>query len=456
MDILNQIPSSLKNKNVSILGMGISGLGAAKLLTHVGANVFVSEKSNMELSSDYPKILSKKGIHFELGIHSDELFNCDLIVVSPGIAKNTEVIQKAINKNIPIIGELELGFWFTNAPIIAVTGSNGKTTTSKLLESICQTESIHGVLAGNVGTSFCEVVLNDLLKPDTKRLFILEVSSFQTEFLNHFSPFIGIFLNITPDHLNRHGSMENYIRAKIQMSINQNENSYVVYNENDGNLKHVLEPIQSHKIPFSLDPDQSFRFGLNQTKLINKNHEKFISLDEIQLIGNHNYSNIIAAATAAHLLGIKDEHISKSISNFLPISHRMEHFHSENGIQFINDSKATNVDAVACALSSFERSIILIMGGQFKGGNLNELLPHTHKIKSIIAFREAQELIASKFRDAARLMRCNNLEESVILSRKIAQSGDVVLLSPGCASFDQFENYEERGNCFKNLVLSGD
>ena len=453
MDISKTIPKTLKNKKVTILGMGISGVGAAKLLHHLGADVFVSDLQEISAVHNFSIELNKINIPFETGTHSERILDSDLIVVSPGIGRNTDVIQNVLNNDIPIIGELELGSWFTDAPIIAVTGSNGKTTTSKLLEAICQTDTVHGVLAGNIGISFSQKVLDDLINPNSKRYFILEISSFQTEFLIHFKPFVSIFLNISPDHLNRHGTIDEYLNAKIKLSINQDENTYVVYNEDDNRIKYTFENSHINNIPFSLNPEQSFHFGLNETRIIKKNHTTFITLNEISLIGKHNYSNIIAAATTAHLLGIEESHISESIKYFHPISHRMEHFHTENKIKYINDSKATNIDAVKCALDSFTQPVILILGGLFKGGYFKELLPHTGNVNAVIAYGDAQELIITALRDSVRLFSSDSLKQAVDLSRSIAHPGDIILLSPGCASFDQFNNYKERGDCFKKYVL---
>ena len=453
MDISKTIPETLKNKKVTVLGMGISGIGAAKLLHHLGAEVFLSDIRELPDTHDHSVQLNKINIPFETGIHSERLLDSELIVVSPGIGQNTDVIQNVLNNGIPIIGELELGSWFTDAPILAVTGSNGKTTTSKLLEAICQTDTVHGVLAGNVGISFSQKVLEDLINPDSKRFFILEISSFQTEFLIHFTPFVSIFLNISPDHLNRHGTIDEYLNAKIKLSKNQDENTYVVYNEDDTRIKNTFQNSYIKKIPFSLDPDQSFQFGLNETRIIKKDHNNFITLNEISLIGKHNYSNIIAAATTAHLLGIEESQIAESIKNFHPIHHRMEHFHTENGVKYINDSKATNIDAVKCALDSFTQPVILILGGLFKGGHFEELLPHTGDVNAVIAYGEAQELINTALRDSVRLFTSDSLKQAVALSHSIAHPGDIILLSPGCASFDQFKNYEERGDFFKRYVL---
>ena len=453
MDISKTIPETLKNKKVTVLGMGISGIGAAKLLHHLGAEVFLSDIRELPDTHNHSVQLNKINIPFETGIHSERCMDSELIVVSPGIGQNTDVIQNVLNNGIPIIGELELGSWFTDAPILAVTGSNGKTTTSKLLESICQTDTVHGVLAGNVGISFSQKVLEDLINPDSKRFFILEISSFQTEFFIHFTPFVSIFLNISPDHLNRHVTIDEYLNAKIKLSKNQDENTYVVYNEDDTRIKNTFQNSHIKKIPFSLDPDQSFQFGLNETRIIKKDHKNFITLNEISLIGKHNYSNIIAAATTAHLLGIEESRIAESIKNFHPIPHRMEHFYTENGVKYINDSKATNIDAVKCALDSFTQPVILILGGLFKGGHFEELLPHTGDVNAVIAYGEAQELINTALRDSVRLFTSDSLKQAVALSHSIAHPGDIILLSPGCASFDQFKNYEERGDFFKKYVL---
>ena len=296
--------------------------------------------------------------------------------------------------------------------------------------------------------------MEDLNDDKNNRIFILEISSFQTEYLIHFKPHISVYLNISPDHLNRHGTINNYLKAKIKLASNQDNSSFLVYNENDEMIKNSINSLSGKQIPFSLNKDQSYRFGLNETKLIKNNHEKFISLNKINLIGKHNYSNIIAAATTAHLLGVSDENIAEAICNFSPVPHRLEKFCLHDGIQFVNDSKATNIDAVKSALLSFDQPIILIMGGYYKGGNFNDLLPHTRNIKTIITYGEAQDLINAALGNAVRLKSIDSLKDAAILSQKIAEPGDVVLLSPGCASFDQFNSFEERGEKFKQWIKS--
>ena len=453
IDIYKKKPESLLNKNISILGMGVSGIGAAKLLKFLGAKIFISDNNPIKEKLNFEEI-SNLEIDYEIGKHSDRIFNCELLVVSPGISKKNDVIKKALKLKIPIINDIELGSWYTTLPIVGITGSNGKTTTTKLLGSICTNTKFNAQIAGNIGLSFCEEVLKTLVKKNKKKVFILEISSFQTEFIIHFKPLISIFLNISPDHLDHHGSFNDYLNAKIRLSLNQDKNSYLIYNANDKIIKSAIINLPTNKIPFSLNQKLSYRYSLNETKLIKNNNDELITINKIKLIGKHNYLNIIAAATAAHLLGINDRKISDSIYNFKSIPHRLENFFLKNKIQYINDSKATNIDAVKSALNSFNKPIVLILGGYYKGGNFNELLPHAGEVKTIIVYGEAQEIIIAAFRDAVRLRRVDSLENAAILSIKIAKPGDIVLLSPGCASYDQFNSYEDRGNKFKECIIN--
>ena len=445
----------IKGKKVVILGLGLSGIAAASLAAHKEANVFISDQNSSGSLIDSLEELKALNIKGELGKHSNQIYEADLWVISPGISQDSEIIAKAKEKNIPIVSEIEFASWFTEAPIIAITGSNGKTTTAHVLEKMVQTDEIHGLLAGNVGIPFSHMVLNDLNKPDAKRVWVLEISSFQLEFIIHFKPFISIFLNITPDHLNRYASMKEYISAKMNMWSNQNKEDFIIYNANDNILVEEIAESTSRKIAFGLNYHPEAIFQPNQTKIYNEKHTTLIEMDEILLPGKHNLSNALAASTAAHLIGISNDKICSVLSTFSGVPHRLEKISEINGVIYINDSKATNLDAVNVALQSFSQPVILLLGGVDKGGDFRSLLPHTHKyLKTVIAFGQAKELILLAFGDAVRSTSAMDLNKALTLAQNYSQPGDIILLSPGCASFDQFDSFEHRGDYFRDLVSS--
>jgi len=445
----------IKGKKVVILGLGLSGIAAASLAAHKEANVFISDQNSSGSLIDSLEELKALNIKGELGKHSNQIYEADLWVISPGISQDSEIIAKAKEKNIPIVSEIEFASWFTEAPIIAITGSNGKTTTAHVLEKMVQTDEIHGLLAGNVGIPFSHMVLNDLNKPDAKRVWVLEISSFQLEFIIHFKPFISIFLNITPDHLNRYASMKEYISAKMNMWSNQNKEDFIIYNANDNILVEEIAESTSRKIAFGLNYHPEAIFQPNQTKIYNEKHTTLIEMDEILLPGKHNLSNALAASTAAHLIGISNDKICSVLSTFSGVPHRLEKISEINGVTYINDSKATNLDAVNVALQSFSQPVILLLGGVDKGGDFRSLLPHTHKyLKTVIAFGQAKELILLAFGDAVRSTSAMDLNKALTLAQNYSQPGDIILLSPGCASFDEFDSFEHRGDYFRGLVSS--
>ncbi|MDG2265628.1 MAG: UDP-N-acetylmuramoyl-L-alanine--D-glutamate ligase, partial [Candidatus Marinimicrobia bacterium] len=421
----------IKGKKIVILGLGLSGIAAASLAAHKEANVFVSDQNSSDNLIDSLEELKALNIKGELGKHSNQIYEADLWVISPGIPQDSEIIAKAKEKNIPIVSEIEFSSWFTEAPIIAITGSNGKTTTAHVLEKMVQTNEIHGLLAGNVGIPFSHMVLNDLNKPDAKRVWVLEISSFQLEFIVHFKPFISIFLNITPDHLNRYASMKEYISAKMNMWSNQNKEDFIIYNANDNILVEEIAESTSRKIAFGLNYHPEAIFQPNQTKIYNEKHTTLIEMDEILLPGKHNLSNALAASTAAHLIGISNDKICSVLSTFSGVPHRLEKISEINGVTYINDSKATNLDAVNVALQSFSQPIILLLGGVDKGGDFRSLLPHTHKyLKTVIAFGQAKELILLAFGDAVRSTSAMDLNKALTLAQNYSQPGDIILLSP--------------------------
>lgn len=453
MDIRNKNNINISGKAISIIGLGRSGVAAAKLAQHLGAHVFITDSISSELYRHTLNELKLLNISGEEGGHTDRIYNSDLIVLSPGVPKDSLIVTKAIERGIPVVGEIEFAFWFSKFPIIAVTGSNGKTTTVHILGKIFRTGTIHGSICGNVGIPFSQEVLADMINPDPKRVYILEISSFQMEFITHFRPDYSIFLNITPDHLDRHGSMDNYIECKLKMAINQTEDDTIIYNQNDLELQQAFINHKSKAIPFSTI-HQSGLFRMNETKIYGPDQMSFIGLSQIKIPGQHNIENIIAASTLSFEFGISLSHISKTVSEFTGVEHRLEYVTKIDGVTYINDSKATNLESVIVALSSFNQPLILILGGRNKGADFHNLLPHTkvNQVKQVISYGEARHEITDSFGDAVRSESVLDLRDAVVTAKNLASPGDVVLLSPGCASFDQFNHFEERGDMFKNWV----
>lgn len=444
--------SEINNSSISIIGLGRSGVAAARLADYLGSKVFVSDGTSSKSVKENLESLESIGIQGEIGGHSDKIFNTDLMVISPGVAADTPIVLEAQNRAIKVIGEIEFASLFTNAPIIGVTGSNGKSTTVHALVKMCQSEEINGVLAGNVGFPFSGKVLNELQNPDPKLVYILEISSFQMEFIRQFHPQISIFLNISPDHLDRHKTFNNYLAAKLRLAENQTKQDYIIYNADDQILTDALKKYKTKKITFGPKYLDKSIYSINNSNIINKEYAKLTKLENIGLPGRHNIYNLLAAASGAHCLGISDTKIADVIHSFKGIPHRLENITTIDGIEYINDSKATNIDAVKVAIESYDKPIILILGGLAKGNDFAELLQFKNKIKCIIAYGSAREIIYQELSSIFEVNRIELLQDSVQLSYEKAENGDIVLLSPGCASFDQFTNFEDRGIKFAQWV----
>ena len=447
----NQI---MNNNNLIVLGGGESGVGVAYLASQNGINVFLSDKNIIELK--YKTILVENNIEFEEGMHSlDRLLKASEIVKSPGIPNDSILINNIIKNNIPIISEIEFASRFTNAKIIGITGSNGKTTTCSLIYHILKSSGLNVGIAGNIGNSFAFLVA----KKDYD-FIVLELSSFQLEGITKFKVTIAVIINITPDHLERYEfSFKKYVDAKFNIISNQISSDYLIYNAEDVNINKELKSrkIKSNKIPFSFSKRDQF----NQTYLENNNikldinKNKFmISLESLSLKGKHNAQNSMAAATVAQLLNITNQDLKESLGNFQSINHRMEHVLTIQKVKYINDSKATNVNAVYYALDSMKNSTVWIVGGVDKGNDYNELLPLVReKVKAIICLGLDNKKIIETFSSISDLIiETTSMRESVNTSYKIAKPNDAVLLSPACSSFDLFENFEDRGNQFKESV----
>ena len=442
------------NDNLIVLGGGESGVGTAYLASQNGINVFLSDKNFIEIK--YRNILIKNNIEFEEGIHSTEkVLKASEIVKSPGIPNDSILIAKIIKNNIPIISEIEFASRFTNAKIIGVTGSNGKTTTTSLIYHILKSSGLNVGIGGNIGNSFAFLVAKN-----NYDFIVLELSSFQLEGISKFKPIIAVITNLSPDHLERYEfNFNRYVNAKFNIILNQKNSDYLVYNAEDSKINEELNSrnINSFKIPFSFSKGKSF----NQTYLENNNikskinKNKFmISIESLSLKGRHNVQNSMAAATVAQLLNITNQDLKESLSNFQSISHRMEHVLTIQKVKYINDSKATNVNAVYYALDSMKNSTVWIVGGVDKGNDYNQLLPLVReKVKAIICLGLDNKKIIDTFSSISDLIiEVTSMREAVNSAYRIAKPNDSVLLSPACSSFDLFENYEDRGNQFKDSV----
>jgi len=441
------------SKRITILGCGESGMGAALLAQSKGFDVFVSDRS--EIKSEYKNPLIEAKIPFEENKHTLELILAsDIVIKSPGIPEKSEIIKSIRKKNIPIISEIEFAALYTNAKIIAITGSNGKTTTTLLTYHIFQKAGLNVGLAGNVGKSFALSVLQNQFD-----YYILEISSFQLDDIINFKPHVAVLLNITPDHLDRYNhNFQNYIDSKFLITKNQTASDYFVYCYDDEVIqKNILnKKIQSQAIPFSIKQILETGGYISENQLIiNINKKQFtMSIFDLSLEGKHNQYNSLAAGIASFVSNIRKEVIRESLSDFDAVEHRLERVLKIRGIEFINDSKATNVNSTWYALETVKKPIIWIVGGVDKGNDYSELeLLVKEKVKAIVCLGIDNTKIIKAFEHLnIPIFDTKNMEEAVHTAYKNGVPGDVVLLSPACASFDLFQNYEDRGRKFKNAV----
>ncbi len=437
-----------------ILGAGESGIGAALLGKKQGFDVFVSDGG--QIKDIYKQELAVNQIPFEEGHHSwDIILGADEIVKSPGIPEKSELMKKVRERGVPVISEIELAWRFSkDKKIIAITGSNGKSTTTALTHHIFRTAGLNAALVGNIGVSYAKQVA---LEPAD--YYIIEVSSFQLDDIVEFKPNVAILLNITPDHLDRYDyKMENYAASKFRIAMNQTKEDYFIYCKDDPEIRKYLstKPIFSEPIPFSImEPLNEGGFIANdQVNIQVKDEPVIMSMYDLALKGKHNLYNSMAAGIAGRTMDIRKEKIRESLSTFSSLEHRMEYVATVRGVDFINDSKATNVNSVWFALESMERPVILIMGGVDKGNDYSAIRDLVReKVKAIVCLgvdnRPIHEALS---KDMEVMVNTDNMKDAVAAAFQLSSKGDVVLLSPACASFDLFKNYEERGRQFKEAV----
>ena len=441
-------------KKLVILGAGESGIGTALLAKQKGYDVFVSDAS--AIKPIYQKELEDSAIPFESGSHSVErILAADEVMKSPGIPEKNELVKQIRAKGIPVVSEIEFGFRYKGeSKIAAITGSNGKTTTTSLLYHICKLAEQDVAMVGNIGFSFARQIA---VAP--KALYIIEVSSYQLDDINYFKPDIAILLNITEDHLDRYDyKFEKYIKSKLRIIENQTANDYFIYCIDDEVIVKQLELLTIHTNPLPFSMKQEVKKGgyiKNDQMMIKIQEERVtMSIYDFALKGKHNAYNTMAASIAATTLGIRKEKIREAVSNFHNLEHRMEFVATVRGVDFINDSKATNVNSTWYALESMQKPTVLILGGVDKGNDY-ELLADLvkEKVKAIVCMGTDNKKIIEFFKDkVATIIEADSAKKAVNASFKLAEKGDVVIMSPACASFDLFKNYEDRGRQFKESV----
>jgi UDP-N-acetylmuramoylalanine--D-glutamate ligase len=443
----------VKKNKIVILGGGESGIGTAILGKKEGFEVFVSDYG--KIKKKYKQVLLHHEINWEEEAHSEtEILSADIVMKSPGIPENTPIVLQLKKKGIRIVSEIEFAATYTSATLIGITGSNGKTTVATMIYKILKDAGNNVALAGNIGKSFAELVA----KKDLNQ-FVLELSSFQLDGTYNFAPHIAILTNLSPDHLDRYGNdYDKYIASKFKIVMKQTSDDYFIYDADDPMITQWISniTIQSQLIPFSLKKElKKGAYIKNNDLIITTNNNTFtMSITKLGQQGQHNIKNAMAASTASTLLNIRKETIRRSLENFQGVEHRLENVLKINNVRYINDSKGTNVNATFYALDSMEASTVWIVGGVDKGNDYSELFALVNeKVKAIICLGVDNEKIIKAFGNVVDIMvETHSMEDAVKVAYRLSKKGDNVLLSPACASFDLFENYEDRGRQFKNAV----
>jgi UDP-N-acetylmuramoylalanine--D-glutamate ligase len=443
-----------RGKQFSVLGAGRSGIAVARLLKKRRAKVFLSDSASVASMKETAKELEEIGVEYEFGGNTHRVLEADVIVVSPGVPLDSPIIKLAHERKMKVIGEIELAYEFCEAPIVAVSGTNGKTTTTTLIGEIFKAAGWNTAVAGNIGVPFADVV--DSAKGE-KSVVALEVSSFQLDTIDTFRPKVSILLNITPDHLDRYPNFEAYVQSKFRIAENQKGHDVFIYNHDDDILRSFAETVSVRTLGFSLTTELRMGAFLREGEVIlrsGREREALIRPEEIGILGPHNLMNAMASALAARAMGVEYDAIRTALKSFKGVEHRIEFVRERNGIQYYNDSKATNVDSLFYALGSFAQPIVLIAGGKDKGNDYTrvEALVQEH-VRAIVTVGKGAKKIESFFAGKKPILSAGfSMEEAVKLATEAAREGDVVLLSPACASFDMFDNYEHRGKVFKELV----
>jgi UDP-N-acetylmuramoylalanine--D-glutamate ligase len=444
----------VRGKRFSILGAGKSGRAVARLLKTRRAKVFLSEKGKQSKFEETARELDETGIEYEFGDNTHRVLDADYVVLSPGVPLDAPIVKLAREKGIKILSEIEIAFDECEAPVVAITGTNGKTTTTTLVGEIFKRAGWNTLVAGNIGIAFSEIV--DQAKGE-KSVVVLEVSSFQLDAIDEFRPKVSALLNITPDHLDRYKNFEAYIQSKYRIVENQKGYDTFVYNHDDENVRNCADTVNIRTLGFSLKAELkqgAFLQGEDVILRIGREKEILINKNEIGIPGPHNLMNAMAAALMTRVLGVEYDAIRETLRTFQGVEHRIEFVRERNGVKYFNDSKATNVDSVYYALGSFKEPVVIILGGKDKGNDYSKIkeLVEQH-VKAIVTVGKGAEKVEKFFKDMKPIHSAGmSMEEAVRLAADAASPGDIVLLSPACASFDMFDNYEHRGKIFKELV----
>jgi len=445
----------IKGKNVLVIGAAVTGMPVVIELLKLGANIILNDFKKEDELGDIVDQLHKLNVRTIFGGHPIELANeCDFIVISPGVPTDIPLVEKAKSLNKKVISEIELAYGLTDTPIAAITGTNGKTTTTALLGEIMKASGRKTFITGNIGHPMISEVCNSNIDD----VFVLEVSSFQLESTEEFKPKVSALLNITPDHLNRHKTMENYIEAKSRVFINQDKDDFTILNKDDDLTSKLINKPKSKVLLFSrIEEIKQGAFVKDNAIYIrvDDKEEFIINIDDIYIPGKHNLENALAASLIAYCLGVTPEIIARILSEFKGVEHRIEFVEELNEVIYYNDSKGTNIDASIKAVEAMKRPIILIAGGMDKGSEFDEFVKtFKDKVKFLILLGETADKIERTAREYnfSNTHKVKSLGEAVKKSYEIAEPGDCVLLSPACASWDMFNNYEERGTFFKKFV----
>lgn len=435
------------NIKISVIGLGKSGIACANLAVSKGYEVFASDSGKRKT---HKQMKLNRRVETEFGKHSLKILDSDIIIKSPGISNELEILQQARQKEIPVFSELDFALNFAKPKkIIAVTGTNGKTTTTTLIYNIIKKAYKNTFVAGNIGFAISDVVK----KLNSKSVLVLELSSYQLEDSPYFRPDISVSLNITPDHLKHHHTMSNYVKAKSNIFINQKKLDYAIYNHNDKYLKKAILKTDATVFEFNNNKTKNCIYYDNSTIYLKKSGKLQTLNPKINIVGKHNIDNILAAVCASNIAGVNVSVIEQVISKFKGVEHRIEFVKTINGVKYYNDSKATNVDSTKVALESFDKNIQLILGGQDKGSSYKPIFNLIRKkAKNIFLIGEATPIIKKELTNSAPMTECKTLSNAVKKIHSIAKKDDIVLFSPACASFDQFNDFEHRGKEFKKFV----
>lgn len=446
----------IRGKSFSILGGARSGLAVAALLHARGARVFLSDSAPAGKMRQAQAELEALGIPYEFGVNSRRVLGAESIILSPGVPSEAPIVREALALGKPVLSEIEVASWFSPAPVLAVTGTNGKTTTTSLLGRIFDDAGRPAVVGGNIGTAFSQCIA--LLRSDMTA--ILEVSSFQLDHIVSFRPRAAVLLNITPDHLDRYGhSFEKYVASKCRIFENQGAGDTLIYNRDDTVTRGAVETRAGNGatlLPFSQKerlPAGAFLEGDQIVLALGGKRTELLERGGLSLKGAHNLYNAMAASLAARVCGIPVSSLRATLRNFKGVEHRLEYVRELDGVAYVNDSKATNVDSVWYAIQSFTSPLVLILGGRDKGNDYGPLTDLVRKnVRAVIAIGESAGKVEKAFAGVVPVAVCGSMPEAVQEGRRRARAGDIVLLSPACASFDWFENYEHRGRVFKECV----